>query len=43
MKKFNWSENFKRIYNNKDYVNKKIEEVINQWEKEDYEKINQKT
>ena len=32
------SEDFKRIYNNREFVNKKIKELITQWEKEDYEK-----
>ena len=32
------SEDFKRIYNNREFVNKKIKELITQWEKEDHEK-----
>jgi len=28
---------FKRIYENRDEINKKIEELIKQWEKEDDE------
>ncbi len=31
------SETFKRIYDNKDEINKKIENQIKQWEKEDHE------
>lgn len=31
------SATFKRIYENRDEINKKIEELIKQWEKEDDE------
>jgi len=34
-----FSETFRRIYNNRKEINKKIEELIKQWEREDYEKF----
>lgn len=33
------SATFKRIYDNKDEINKRIEKLIEQWEKEDDEKL----
>ena len=37
------SDRFKLIYNNKEEVNKRIKVMLEQWEEEDYEKINKKT
>lgn len=33
------STTFKRIYDNRDEINEKIEKLIEQWEKEDDEKL----
>ena len=35
----NLSEAFKKIYNNREEVNRRLEIMLEQWEKEDYEKI----
>ena len=36
------SDTFKRIYENRDEINKKIEKMIKQWKKEDIERARQK-